>query len=89
MDEKEIKLTAQLMAIEHLLTGLYALSHISRGHSLELVKSMHKLQLERARSETFPSAGPALSDLAAGEYEIELERLLHAIEWRLEGAKAR
>lgn len=87
MDEKEISLTAQLMAIEHLLTGLYALSYMSRGYSLELVKSMHKLRLERARSETFPTADPALSDHAAGEFEIELERLFRAIEWRLEAAK--
>ena len=89
MDEKEIKLAAQLMAIEHLLTTLYAEMHVRKGRSLHDAKAVHMRMLEKARSETFPSAGPALSDHAAAEYEIELDRLLHAIEWRLEGLKAR
>lgn len=89
MDEKEISLRAQLMAIEQLLTQQVALSYLSRGYSLELVKSMHKLKLERARQETFPTGQPALSDHVAGEYESELERLLQAVEWHLAAAKAK
>lgn len=88
MSEKEIKLTAQLMAIEHLLTTLYADLHIRKGRSLPDVKERHRKMLELARKETFPGATPELSDHAAGEYETELERLLHAIEWRLAGLKA-
>jgi hypothetical protein len=89
MTESEIKLTAQLMAIEQLLTQRIALDYAAKGYTPELVKSMHKLKLDRARQETFPNVDPGLSDLAAGEYEIELERLLHAIEWHLEALKAR
>jgi hypothetical protein len=89
MTEKEIKLTAQLMAIEQLLTQQIALNYASKGYTPELVKSMHKLKLDRARQETFPNVDPGLSDLAAGEYELELERLLHAIEWHLEALKSR
>jgi len=88
-DERAIKLTAQLMAIEQLLTQQIALRYLSSGYSLETVKAMHKLKLERARQETFPNVAPGLSDHAAGEYEIELERLLHAIEWHLAAAKTR
>lgn len=80
MDEKEIKLTAQLMAIEHLLARLYAIHYLSTGQTLEQVKAIHKRLTERARIETFPTVGPELSDHAAAEYETELERLLHAVE---------
>lgn len=83
MDEEKIKLTAQLMAIEQLLTQQIALRHLAAGHSLELVKSMHKLKLDRARQETFPNVDAGLSDHAAAEYEIELERLLSAVEHHL------
>lgn len=89
MTEAEIRLQAQLMAIEHLLTQLYAAHHITKGRNLHDAKAVHSRMLKQARRETFPNAGPGLSDHVAGEYEIELERLLHAIEWRLEGLKAR
>lgn len=88
MSEEEIKLTAQLMAIEHLLTTLYAEMHIRKGRGLHDAKAVHKHMLAQARIETFPNVEPAMSDHAAGEYETELARLLHAIEWRLEGLKA-
>lgn len=88
MDEKEIKLAAQLMAIEHLVTTLYADMHIRKGRALPDAKALHTKMLKIARQETFPTGQPVLSDHAAGEYETELERLLHAIEWRLEALKA-
>jgi hypothetical protein len=87
MDEEKIKLTAQLMAIEQLLTQQIAFRHLASGHSLELVQSMHKLKLDRARQETFPNVEPGLSDHVAAEYEIELERLLHAVEHHLATAR--
>ena len=89
MAEQDIKLLAQLMAIEHMLTQHIAIRYASKGYTLELVKSMHKLQLEQARQETFPNPNPGLSDHVAAEYEIELERLLHAVEEHLAAVLAK
>jgi hypothetical protein len=88
MADDPIKLKAQLMAIEHLLTTLYAEMHVRKGRSLHDVKALHKRMLDLAQQETFPGAAPELSDHAAAEYETELERLLCSIEWRLGDQKA-
>ncbi|MEZ0064004.1 hypothetical protein ABIF26_009566 [Bradyrhizobium elkanii] len=87
MDEKDISLRAQLMAIEHLLTTLYAEMHVRKGRNLHDAKARHQAILEVARQETFPTRQPGLSDHVAGEYEIELERLLRAVEQRLAAAQ--
>jgi hypothetical protein len=86
--EEEIKLEARLMAIEHMLTKLYASHYLAKGYSLDLIRSMHKLQLGRAREETFPNANPALSDHVSGEFEIQLERLHNAVSEMVESAQA-
>lgn len=89
MNKREIELAAQLAAIEHLVTNLYALNYLAKGYSPALVKSMHKLQIEQARQDTFPTANPALSDHAAAEFENELSRLLHAVESKLAAVRAK
>lgn len=88
LDKEEVRLTAQIMAIEHLLTKLFAELHVRKGRSLHDAKKLHQLMLAQAQLETFPKIDPALSDYAAGEYQTELERLLHGIESILEGPKA-
>lgn len=75
----EIGLRAQLAAIEYLVTMLHAHNYMAKGYSRELIESMHKLRIEQARQETYPTGEPALSDHVSGEFETELDRLQRAI----------
>jgi len=89
MTKEKLQLTVQLMAIEHMLAKLVAARYLEKGYTPDLIKSMHKLQLEQARQETFPQVDPALSDVAASEYEVEVGRLQQAVECLVQAAQAK
>ena len=80
-EEQEIRLSARLAAIEHLLARLFAIHYLSTGRTIDQVKATHKRLIEQARIETLPSAEPVQSDHVAAEYETELDRLLRAVEY--------
>jgi hypothetical protein len=76
VDDQTIKLEARLAAIEYLLCDLWAKHYRLIGVSNDQIKRAHLRAVEALRSETFPGEGAALSDLAAGELEDAVSRLL-------------
>lgn len=87
MTKEEIELSARLMAIENLLLVMLSSEYISSGWPIERVEAQHKQMIEQARSETFPSVGPALSDHFAAEYEQHISRLLQGVVEKMKARK--
>jgi hypothetical protein len=87
MTKEEIEIQARFMALENLVLVLFASEYISSGWTIERIKAQHKQMIQQARQETFPKAGPALSDHFAAEYEQHITRLLRAVEQKVAARK--
>jgi hypothetical protein len=80
MNEAEIKHEIRLLAIEQMLGNLYVTIYRAFRVSDAEMKEAHEGLLETMRTDTIPSADPALSDLAAAELHDAVERLISMIE---------
>ncbi|MDG2570808.1 hypothetical protein P7L87_24980 [Vibrio parahaemolyticus] len=76
MDKFKIETTTKIAAIEQLLVMTMALQYVQLGYTEETVDALHSGLIEKAKSETFPGADPALGDMASGEYSDRIEDLL-------------
>ena len=83
MTKDQVELQARLMAIENMVSMLFASEYISSGWSIEKVQALHQQLIHQAQRETFPNVGAAFSDHFAGEYEENVARLLRAVEEKM------
>ena len=76
MTEAEMKAEMRLYALENLVCVWFAAMSATGPEPERGFAGLREAMLARAQILTFPSLGPALSDLAAAEFEAATDRLL-------------
>jgi hypothetical protein len=79
LNEEQVKLTAQIAAIEHLLINLHVQFYRIIGVPFDQLPAIHGRAIELLKKETFQGASPEVSDLFASELEAAVDRLLSAV----------
>jgi hypothetical protein len=79
LNEEQVKLTAQIAAIEHLLINLHVQFYQMIGVSSDQLPAIHGRAIELLKKETFQGVSPEISDLLASEIEAAVDRLLSAV----------
>ena len=74
--QESIEAEMRLWALECLVSQLYAIIYQSTGDPMGSFEKRSALLLERARTMPFPGLDAAMSDLASGELEVAVKRLL-------------
>ena len=87
MTEKEIKLEARLIAIEYMITNLYAVLHGLFRTPSELLHQTHEKGRAMLSQITIPGFDAAQSDLLSAEIQDAADRMICAIEAMVETAK--
>jgi hypothetical protein len=78
-NEQEIKLEARLLVIEYFLADNFRITYGLLGVSAEAIKQSHDKMREHVLTLRPSSSDPALSDLAAGEFQEAFGRMLDKI----------
>jgi hypothetical protein len=80
MDERSLKGEARLLALEYMLTNLYAILHDIYKSQPEAILAMHEKIRKTLREQNFPGLANGESDLVAAEAQAALENLFRTIE---------
>ena len=89
MTEEEVRGEARLYALEWAVSQIWCVSLMATGIPRTFLKEIRGQALQGARSLTFPSVDPAMSDLYASEIEVAIDRLLAMLQALLEKQRSR
>jgi hypothetical protein len=89
MTEDEIKAEMRLIALEHFVVNLFALSVLQENpeHPLEFFEMVQKQMIAGAHRQTFPAVDPSMSDLLSAELEAAIDRLAKSVADQIKVAK--
>ena len=76
MKQEDIEAEMRLWALECFVSQLYAMMYQMTGDANRAFAQRSEVLLKRTRSMVFPGLDAAMSDLASGELEVAVSRLL-------------
>lgn len=80
MTEAEMKAELRLVALEYVVSNLAKQVYRLAGANAEAIRIVHRGAIDGLETKTFPDMSPEMSDMAAGELQDAVRRLLSLIE---------